>query len=478
MKPLPFINQLHPFVLFWLAALLLRWPGFFPSVIDHDESTYIVIADALRNGKLYYVDVIDNKPIGIFLLFALLQKLLGSSIFMMRFAAATWIAATGYMLFLAHRRLDNSRETGLATGLIYIFITSIFTFFGVSPNTELFFNFFTVAALVLLLPAPKALATMAAGLLLGIGFLIKYVVAFDAVAFSILVLVIHWRKGFWFISRTGFLLLAGFCIPVGLLSLYYYNQGHLERLYYFTFELSYRYVSHRHTGSFFLFVADMLARFLPVSIWFILSFLPDSHTSRASKLTGGVWTTLTLFSVIIPGKLFYHYFIQFMPPFAWMAGHFFNPHQAHGRFWSWLLRPKTGGVLLGVFILVNTTFQVKDLMMKPDRPREVANWLQQHMKADEQLYAGNYHQIVYHLLGKESPTPYVHRSLLTTASNLYALGTDHTTEMKKILQQKPGFIILEKTYEMPNSVLLDTLRETYNLVKVFEGDIKIYKRKE
>ncbi len=478
MSPVRLLNQLHPFFLFWLAALFLRWPGFFPSVIDHDESTYIVIADALRNGKLYYVDVIDNKPIGIFLLFALLQKLLGSSIFMIRFATATWIAATAFLLHLSHRRFNNSKEAGLASGLIYIFITSIFTFFGVSPNTELFFNLFTVAGFMLLLPAPKALSTLLAGLLMGAGFLIKYVVVFDAIAFSVLILILHWKKGFWFISKTGFLLLTGFCLPFGLLCLYYYNQGHLQRLFYFTFELSYKYVSHRHTGSFFLFVADMLARFLPVSLWFFLSLLPVSIAGKNFKLTGAVWSAFTLFSVIIPGKLFYHYFIQFMPPYAWTAGQFFNPDQKHGRFWSWLLRWKTGGALLGLLALVNVCIQYKDLMLKPDRPREVANWLKQHMDADDQLYAGNYHQIVYHLLDKESPTPYVHRSLLTAGSNLYALGTEHNTEMKKILQQEPDFIIVEKTYQVPNSILNQELAADYKLVKVFEGDIKIYEREE
>ena len=471
-------NQLHPFLLFWLAALFLRWPGFFPSVIDHDESTYIVIADALRNGKLYYIDIIDNKPIGIFLLFALLQKLVGSSVFMIRFATATWIAATAFLLYLSHRRFNNSKEAGLASGLIYVFITSIFTFFGVSPNTEVFFNLFTVAGFVLLLPVPKPLSTFAAGLLMGVGFLIKYVVVFDAIAFSILILLLHWKRGFWFISKTGLILVTGFCIPFGILCLNYYNQGHLQRLFYFTFELSYKYVSHRHTGSLFLFVADMMGRFLPVSIWFILSFLPLSSTNKTSKLTGAVWTALTLFSVIIPGKLFYHYFIQFMLPYAWMAGQFFNPEQKHGRFWSWLLRWKTGGALLGLFALINLGFQYKDLVLKPDRPREVANWLKHHMKADEQLYTGNYHQIIYHLLDKESPTPYVHSSLLTTESNLYALGTEHNKEMKKILQQEPHFIIVEKTYPVPNSLLLQELTDKYMLVKVFEGDIKIYKRNE
>ena len=43
-------------------SLVMRFFSFFPSVMDHDESTYLVIADALRHGDVYLRDVIDTKP--------------------------------------------------------------------------------------------------------------------------------------------------------------------------------------------------------------------------------------------------------------------------------------------------------------------------------------------------------------------------------------------------------------------------------
>ncbi|MBP8239553.1 MAG: hypothetical protein KAX50_06315, partial [Saprospiraceae bacterium] len=51
-------------------ALVMRFFSFFPSVINHDESTYILIAEGLLKGKVYFRDYIDTKPIGIFLLYA------------------------------------------------------------------------------------------------------------------------------------------------------------------------------------------------------------------------------------------------------------------------------------------------------------------------------------------------------------------------------------------------------------------------
>ncbi|MCC6411637.1 MAG: hypothetical protein IT270_08260, partial [Saprospiraceae bacterium] len=128
-------KYLRVLVLLELAALLLRWPSFFLSVIDHDESTYIVIADAIRAGKMYLVDVIDNKPIGIFLLFAFFQKMLGSSIVMIRVATALCIGLTAFALFVIQKRMRSSDEAAWATGLTYVFLSSIFTFIGISPNT-------------------------------------------------------------------------------------------------------------------------------------------------------------------------------------------------------------------------------------------------------------------------------------------------------------------------------------------------------
>ena len=96
----------HPLLI--LAALtvlstVMRFFSFFPSVMDHDESTYLVIADALRNGDVYLRDVIDTKPIGIFTLLAIFQLFFGKSILIFRIITAIWIALTAWMLYLTHR---------------------------------------------------------------------------------------------------------------------------------------------------------------------------------------------------------------------------------------------------------------------------------------------------------------------------------------------------------------------------------------
>ncbi|MBK6947126.1 MAG: hypothetical protein IPH16_02735 [Haliscomenobacter sp.] len=132
-------------------ALALRFPTFFRSVIDHDESTYLVIADAVRNGAMYWVDVIDVKPVGIFWLLGALLEIVGRSVFWMRVIAALFLALTAFLLSETKLRLGSSLVAAFASGAIYLVLNSVFTFYGLSPNTETYFNLFTIAGFFLVL---------------------------------------------------------------------------------------------------------------------------------------------------------------------------------------------------------------------------------------------------------------------------------------------------------------------------------------
>jgi len=469
-------QYLNVLILFQLAALLLRWPSFFPSVIDHDESTYIVIADAIRAGKLYLVDVIDNKPIGIFLLFAFFQKVLGPSIVMIRVATSIWIGLTAFFLFLAQKRMQSTHEVAWATGLIYVFVSSMYTFIGMSPNTEVFFNGFTVAAVALLLPKPRLIPTFLAGILMGMAFVVKYVVAFEAMAFTAFFVWTYRKEGVAYFAKTGVAALAGFSLPLASVGFYYHQIGELDNLLYYTFDLSYKYISHRSPGSEVVFAGEMALRFLPVSFWFFHALSRRSVADVSVKLLGGLWALMAALSVLLHGKMHTHLFIQFMPPMAFLAGCYFDNRMPHGRFWTYLLRLRTGGVLVAALAVVNVAINIKQLAFKHDYPKEVADWLKPQLKPGELVYTANYQQIMYHLLDLPSPTPYVHATLLTYPKHLNTQGIDHNTEMQKILDKKPAYIIIKNKYPIKDSPIHQALDDDYYQVKVFGKDIRVYKR--
>ena len=85
-------------LLFVAAALFLRIFSCFPTVLDHDESTYIVIANEWLSGEQLYKDLIDIKPPGIFIIYRLLLSICSSVVFTRLFAAVV-VGISAFLLF-------------------------------------------------------------------------------------------------------------------------------------------------------------------------------------------------------------------------------------------------------------------------------------------------------------------------------------------------------------------------------------------
>ena len=462
-------------------SLIMRFFSFFPSVINHDESTYILIASELLEGSVYWRDVIDTKPIGIFLLFAIFQFAFGKSILIIRLLAAIWVALSAWMLYLSHKQLikvDAEDDYGpIASGVIFIFLTSIFTFYGVSPNTELFFCLFSITALYISLKYSGIFWMFLAGLLLGIGFMIKYVVLFDAIAIGLFYL---WQKASQGRSWTywlprSILMGVGFIIPFIVCGLFYYRLGMLEEFNYYTFELSGKYLADTSLQKQFIFVIDFFLRFLPVTIWFIYASWKRKDTGNVIPAFSWVWGLLVMFIILLPGKQFGHYTIQFMLPFSLLAGSFFDSRQKIHKTLSWMRSPSIGYPILIVFIIVNLIFQKKDYFDKRDFPREIAEWLNTRLSADDVLYVGDYQQIIYALTDKRSPTPYMHSTLIWSKAHNYALQIDSAEEWRKILKQNPRFILIHRAQGL-RLPFLAAMQDDYHLTHTFENDVKVYER--
>ena len=223
------------FLLFSLLALVLRFFSFFPSVIDHDESTYLEVARMILAGKTLYVDMVDIKPPGIFLILAGFQAVFGYSIFVIRLLVALWIALTAFMIYKTCRLMVKDERASLAAGVIYIFLISTWSFYGISITPEIFFNLFTISALYVLLKKQSTMNYMLAGLLMGIGFMVKYLVLFDFTVFMAFFFILNLlnNERINIVRMIFSVILAGFCflLPLGLANLVYYLNGHFDVFY-------------------------------------------------------------------------------------------------------------------------------------------------------------------------------------------------------------------------------------------------------
>jgi 4-amino-4-deoxy-L-arabinose transferase-like glycosyltransferase len=477
-------------VAFCVLSVLIRFLSFFPSVINHDESTYLVIARELLHGEILYVDTIDNKPIGIFLIMALIQLVAGNSVFLVRLFTSMVIAFTAYLIFKVKLNNGSDRKSAMAGGFIYIFMLSVFTFYGISVNTETYFNLFTIAGLFFLLKKNNPVNFFVAGFLLGVGFIIKYVVLFDLMAFILFYFIINLVKVRSLVLKSYLIvavIVTGFIIPFGILNMYYYLIGHYDDLLFHTFEVSTNYPVQRDFTGIIKYISDFHLRFLPVIFFFYYCLFDRSNYAnasfdrslktkniRAEKLLVIIWVIFDLCAILYPGKYFGHYFIQLILPVSLFAGNFFDPARKIPSFLKKIISKPAGYIFLVIIVIIILFNQKKDYLDKPDYPREISEFLDQRLNENDVIYTGNYHHVIYFLLDKRSPAKYVHRSLIREPNHVEALSIDTIAELERIIVADPEYIICEGTDRF-NS-LHDLINKHYALVKTFEKDIYIYEK--
>jgi 4-amino-4-deoxy-L-arabinose transferase-like glycosyltransferase len=463
-------NNYAVFASFVFISVAMRFFSFFPSVINHDESTYLVIADAITKGAQYYINYVDIKPPGIFIIIASYMHVFGNSIFLFRMFTSIILATTAFMLYLIKVNSSKEKSAAISTGIIYIFLTSVFTFFGVSPNTELYFNLFTALALFSIL-REKPIHTLVAGVFLGAGFVIKFMIAFDALAIGLGILLLGYRENSFSKSiRKVMLLFSGFCVPILALCLYYLSIGEFNTLVYYNFQVSQSYAQSMSVVKLLNFIADFHLRFIPIVLLVIFSFNKKSYRHKfLSKQFYLIWYGLVLIAVILPQKTFAHYWVQAMIPLSLMAGEFFIRYPSFLKF----QRFNVWKAIVPLLLLLNIFAQWNDYFRKTDYPREIAEYIKPQLTDGDIIYTANYQHIMYLLTDTKCPTPYVHRTLIYRENLSSVLGIDPETEFRKIAAQKPKFYL----HRIKEDDLFGSFVENeYHLVKRFDNGVDVYKR--
>jgi 4-amino-4-deoxy-L-arabinose transferase-like glycosyltransferase len=470
------------FLLYCLLAVILRFFSFFPSVIDHDESTYLEISRMLLNGKTLYVDMIDIKPPGIFLIIAGFQAVFGYSIFVMRLLLALWVAVTAFIIYKTAKVLITDEKASLASGIVYIFFVSTWSYFGISITPEIFFNLFTISALYVLLRKQNLINYLWAGLLAGLGFIVKYFVIFDFTAIiAFIVILNYFKKGnLQTIKATFSLFIAGmgFFIPFALINLWYYLNGHFDDFYNIVYLAPSRYAVTFYPWNMFKYIIDFLVHFIPVFFLFFYVLIDKKFRRPEISLLKKLcvpWSLLALFAVLISGKRFGHYTIQLMLPISLMTGVFFHSARSYPAFLSPMKNRKTGRYILAFLILIIAMLKLEYVIRK-DVPREIAAYLEPKVKAEDVIYTANYHHVIYYLLQKESPTKYVHRTLLLGPTHIKALDIDIDAEFRQIMAKRPVYIIVNKRY--PDGMMKDFIDANYTVEKEFADGAVLFGLKE
>jgi Dolichyl-phosphate-mannose-protein mannosyltransferase len=308
-------------------ALLLRWPiAAIP--LERDEGEYAYIGQRWLLGEIPYQSSFDQKPPGVFVAYAVILRLVGTSPAAIHWAAQVYALGTLALIFLLGRKLF-SPLTGLLAALLATVLAADPGVFGQAANTELFMLLpMTGAFLTALLAVERrsfgwALLT---GLLSAAAVLFKQVAVLDGLFYLLLLLAGRGARG---------RLVAGMLVGAGLLIVpcvsYFWLAGAVGDFYDCTIGYNLQYAGARPLSR---YLPSLLSEFpiLLASAWpiyllaaagLVLALTgpwrkPEIPTSRAGILVAG-WLCASFLGIVPGGSFFLHYFVQIVPPLALLA---------------------------------------------------------------------------------------------------------------------------------------------------------------
>jgi 4-amino-4-deoxy-L-arabinose transferase-like glycosyltransferase len=130
-------------------AFAVRAPFWEISVIDWDESVFILQAREMLWGHLPYTTLRDIKRPGSATLIAGAMLLFGERVLAARILAFACVAATALLLRLIVREIGGSRAAGLLAAILYVAFSARLG--GLVAHTEVLLAPFSAAGVLLLL---------------------------------------------------------------------------------------------------------------------------------------------------------------------------------------------------------------------------------------------------------------------------------------------------------------------------------------
>jgi hypothetical protein len=460
MKPMLAKLLHHPagwLVVALLSSLAARAPFMHYTVLDWDESTYILMGDSLLRGNLPYIEMSDNKPPGVMYVFALIQGSLGKSIESIRLGGMLIVALSAWAVALFTRRAFPGQAWPVVSAAVMPWMVTLVPRVG-SVYTEHVAILFLCPVLVLL---SRERHTPTSGWLMGLSMalavLVRTNLAYPALVLGASMFFLPLGVG---VRRPIFLgwFAAGAIFPVAILLVLYrshlplffqsvimaplvYSEGSglFSQLWWSNF------IGLVRRGLSLPYLPGFLGGIIGLVVW-----LRERSTVAFRKLplvALGVGGLATAAGVAAGGASLDHYMIQLVPfvvPLIAVAMHGLSR-------WHPLAACFAGGLLL-----VSWGATWGNAVQRPfpgprspefarhDYVREMVDYLDQHGARGEVLYFLHGH-IGYWLLDAVPPTRIAHPSNLTKIELSRALEHPDWSperEIDHVFRQHPRFVIL------------------------------------
>jgi 4-amino-4-deoxy-L-arabinose transferase-like glycosyltransferase len=304
-------------------ACLLRWP-IAPVPLERDEGEYAYIAQRWWLGEVPYRDSFDQKPPGVFVAYAVIERAIGTSPAAIHWGTQFYTLGTLALILVVGRQLFGPTE-GLLAALFAAFMTADLCVLGQSANTEVFMILPLTAAFFATLRAFESWSTgwaLVAGVCGSLALLCKQV-ALPNVALSGALLLAtgaaRWR------------LVLAFAVG-GLLGLtptiaYFAAERALPQFWdcVVAHNLTYaqRVAWSEYPCWFWLSFRGVLGQWWPILLLGTLGSSVAGLTEAGYRNPRGIvviWLLASAVGISIGGYFRGHYYVQAIPPLAILAG--------------------------------------------------------------------------------------------------------------------------------------------------------------
>jgi 4-amino-4-deoxy-L-arabinose transferase-like glycosyltransferase len=299
------------------VVLVAHAPSFLHRLMDGDEAIYASIATLMNTGGALYAEGgVDNKPPGIFWVYALTFRLFGAyQMTAVHAVALLAVAATCVLLFFIARQLGGGRA-GMLAALFYGVLTAAGNPRLLAANTEIFMMAPLVGSVLLMLRRQW----FSCGIVLVAAGAFRQSAAINVLLVAVAILWLEtpnlrWRA--FGVFATG--LVAGLAIGAVIMAL----TGSLAGFWRWTVQVLYGYASTQLTGDVFWWRArdSVLAFVVAMGVLWIAAI---AFASRWKGLTVNerlmvAWLVVGMAGSFAGAHLSWHYFIQAMGPLAVLA---------------------------------------------------------------------------------------------------------------------------------------------------------------
>lgn len=359
------IERLEKSFSFWF--LLILSPVFFllriPSLVEPywygDEGIYEVLGLGVRNGRLLYEGVWDNKPPLLYLLYAIFN----SDQFYLRLLSAIFgvLGAIAFFFLAKHlfRGAKSDKYAAYSTVIFSIlFATPLLE--GNIANAENFMLPLIVASAIIVfrefgLGYKNKLLLFISGGLLGISFLFKIVGIFDFAAFLLFIIFsqieslrlkisLLFRKSIT-ITKVIYPFVGGFLLPIIVTFLAFISLGILPEFIRAAFLHNFGYVGY---GNQLIIPQGFLILKLILLFFAIIAIYKWRQKLGPSATFIFLWTAFSLFNLFFAQRPYTHYLLVFLPSFCLLITLIF---------WKKQIRPLTLTIFIVSLILIATNFR-------------------------------------------------------------------------------------------------------------------------